>query len=55
MAFACVQVPFARAQIIVVDQIVQNLPSRLLRRSARELPPVPGVPDDHVAATPMSP
>jgi uncharacterized RDD family membrane protein YckC len=45
----------ARTQIVLGDQIAQGIPARVLRGAARELPPVPGVPEVHVAPAPMSP
>jgi uncharacterized RDD family membrane protein YckC len=43
-----------RTQIVLVDQVAQGVPARLLRRSGRELPPVPGAADAPTETVPTS-
>lgn len=45
----------ARTQVGLADLVAHGVPARVLRGSARELPPRPGEPDDHVEAERMTP
>lgn len=43
----------ARTQVVLTDQVAQGVPAGILRGAARELPPTPGGPEDHVDARRM--
>ena len=45
----------ARTQVIIVDQIAQGVPARILRRPARQLPPHPGGPEAPAGSANLSP